>query len=108
MTKIIQLFFIYNIWWEYNITSLLQENIKNIKKHTENRETWPSQIGISETDFPVYHFKREHWIMSASERAWAGVTVKMLSIFGLSTVHSKLGVKWPLFHIPPFSQVSKT
>lgn len=46
--------------------------------------------------------------MSAGECAWAGVTVKMLSIFGLSTVHSKLGVKWPLFHIPPFSQVSKT
>lgn len=45
--------------------------------------------------------------MSAGERAWAGVTVKMLSIFGLSTVHSKPGVKWPLFHIPPFSQVSK-
>lgn len=46
--------------------------------------------------------------MSAGERAWAGVTVKMMSIFGLSTAHSKPGVKWPLLHIPPFSQVAKT
>lgn len=46
--------------------------------------------------------------MSAGERAWAGVTVKMMSIFGLSTAHSKPGAKWPLLHIPPFSQVAKT
>lgn len=46
--------------------------------------------------------------MSAGERAWAGVTVKMMSIFGLSTAHSKPGAKWPLLHIPPFPQVAKT